>query len=66
MAQETDPEKGLQPVAVGKDAGDARWWFGSLAVIKAAAADTGGQMVDHRGHGAARRRGAAARPSPGG
>ena len=44
MAQETLPNQGLQPVAVGKDEGDARWWFGGLAVIKATAADTGGQM----------------------
>src|ERR687897_1788464 len=45
MVQETMPSQGLQPVAVGKDGGDARWWFGSLAVIKATAADTGGQMA---------------------
>src|SRR5215218_5822564 len=45
MVQETIPSQGLQPVAVGKDEGDARWWFGSLAVIKATAADTGGQMA---------------------
>src|SRR5215203_3440962 len=45
MVQETIPSQGLQPVAVGKEEGDARWWFGSLAVIKATAADTGGQMA---------------------
>ena len=45
MVQETIPSQGLQPVAVGKDGGDARWWFGSLVVIKASAADTGGQMA---------------------
>jgi quercetin dioxygenase-like cupin family protein len=45
MTPETISPQGLQPVAVGKDAGDARWWFGSLAVIKATAADTGGQMA---------------------
>jgi quercetin dioxygenase-like cupin family protein len=45
MSQETIPSQGLQPVAVGKDEGNARWWFGSLAVIKATAADTGGQMA---------------------
>src|SRR5829696_8623873 len=45
MTQETIPSQGLQPVAVDKDGGDARWWFGSLAVIKASVADTGGQMV---------------------
>ena len=35
----------LKPVAVAKDEGQARWWFASLAVIKATAADTGGQMA---------------------
>ena len=45
MAQETMRTQELQPVAVGKDEGDARWWFGSLAVIKASVADTGGQMA---------------------
>lgn len=33
-----------QPLAVRGDEGEARWWFGSLAVIKATAADTGGQV----------------------
>src|SRR5829696_2967538 len=45
MFQETIPSQGLQPVAVAKDEGDARWWFGGLAVIKATAAQTGGQMA---------------------
>ena len=45
MTQETIPAQGLQPVAVAKDEGEARWWFSSLAVIKATAADTGGQMT---------------------
>lgn len=45
MIQETISSQRLQPVAVGKDEGDARWWFGGLAVIKATAADTGGQMA---------------------
>jgi quercetin dioxygenase-like cupin family protein len=31
-------------VAVPSREGEARWWFGSLAVIKATSADTGGQM----------------------
>jgi hypothetical protein len=35
----------LKPVAVAKDEGEARWWFASLAVIKATAVDTGGQMT---------------------
>ena len=34
----------LEPVAVRADEGEARWWFGALAVIRATAADTGGQM----------------------
>ena len=33
------------PMAVAREAGEARWWFGSLAVIKATAADTGGQLT---------------------
>ena len=37
------PQK-LDPVSVASDEGEAWWWFGSLAVIKATAADTGGQM----------------------
>ncbi len=37
--------KSLNPVSVPADEGEARWWFGSLAVIKATAADTGGQMT---------------------
>jgi quercetin dioxygenase-like cupin family protein len=35
----------LQPTAVASGEGEARWWAGSLAVIKASAADTGGQMT---------------------
>ncbi|HUG15336.1 MAG TPA: cupin domain-containing protein [Thermomicrobiales bacterium] len=34
----------LQPVAIAGDAGEARWWFAGLAVIKATAADTGGLL----------------------
>ncbi len=33
------------PLAVAAAEGDARWWFGGLAVIKATAADTGGMMT---------------------
>jgi quercetin dioxygenase-like cupin family protein len=32
-------------MAVARDQGNARWWFGGLAVIKATAADTNGQMT---------------------
>jgi quercetin dioxygenase-like cupin family protein len=45
MKQETTRGKPLVPAAVRSDEGEARWWFGSLAVIKATAADTGGQMT---------------------
>ena len=34
----------MAPVAVSSNEGEARWWFQSLAVIKATGADTGGQM----------------------
>ncbi len=45
MTQDLSRAEMLNPVAVGKDEGEARWWFGSLAVIKATAVDTGGQMT---------------------
>jgi quercetin dioxygenase-like cupin family protein len=45
MKQETTLEQALNPAAVRNDEGEARWWFGSLAVIKTTAADTGGQMT---------------------
>jgi quercetin dioxygenase-like cupin family protein len=35
----------LSPIAVKASGGEARWWFGSLAVVKASAADTGGQLT---------------------
>lgn len=34
-----------QPVVVTAQEGQARWWFSNLAVIKATAADTGGQVT---------------------
>jgi quercetin dioxygenase-like cupin family protein len=34
----------LEPLAVAAGEGEARWWLGMLAEIKATAADTGGQM----------------------
>lgn len=40
--QSTNP---LEPNSVRGDQGDARWWFGSLAVIKATGEDTGGQFT---------------------
>lgn len=38
-------QKALEPIAVHEADGEAWWWFGSLAVIKATAADTGGRMA---------------------
>jgi quercetin dioxygenase-like cupin family protein len=35
----------LDPVSVPSDGGEARWWGGSLTVIKATGADTGGRMA---------------------
>lgn len=35
----------LKPAFVASHEGEARWWVGGLAVIKASAADTGGQMT---------------------
>lgn len=35
----------LRPQVVAANAGDAWWWLNSLAVIKASAASTGGQMA---------------------
>src|SRR3954453_16194826 len=34
----------VQGLAVSGDEGAARWWFGALAVIRATAAETGGQL----------------------
>jgi quercetin dioxygenase-like cupin family protein len=45
MTGQTDQVQALKPVAVRSNEGEARWWFGALAEIKATAADTGGQMT---------------------
>ena len=45
MTQQSNAPQALEPLAVRKDEGEARWWFGALAEIKATAADTGGQMT---------------------
>jgi quercetin dioxygenase-like cupin family protein len=42
MSNETQT---LQPQVVRKGEGEARWWFGGLAELKATAADTGGQLT---------------------
>ncbi len=41
MTQETSAQA-LHPMAVAKGEGEARWWLGNLAVIKARAEDTAG------------------------
>jgi len=45
MTHSLDQAQRLEPIAVRKNEGEARWWFGGLAEIKATAADTGGQMT---------------------
>lgn len=45
MSNSTDQGRLVKPVAIASDEGEARWWFGALAVIKATGADTGGQMT---------------------
>jgi quercetin dioxygenase-like cupin family protein len=35
----------LDPMCVASEDGEARWWSSGLAVVKATAADTGGQMT---------------------
>jgi quercetin dioxygenase-like cupin family protein len=45
MTQEIGDMQALEPLAVRKDEGEARWWFGALAEFKATAADTGGQLT---------------------
>jgi quercetin dioxygenase-like cupin family protein len=44
MAHATD-ENAVQPLAISQNEGEARWWLGALAVIKATAADTGGRLT---------------------
>ena len=45
MTQQTNEAPSLEPLAVRTGEGEARWWFGALAEIKATAADTAGQMT---------------------
>jgi len=45
MTQQSSQASALEALAVRKGEGEARWWFGALAEIKATAADTGGQMT---------------------
>jgi quercetin dioxygenase-like cupin family protein len=45
MTQQTNEARSLEPLAVRTGEGEARWWFGALAEIKATAADTAGQLT---------------------
>jgi mannose-6-phosphate isomerase-like protein (cupin superfamily) len=45
VTEQTMQVEPLKPVAVRADQGEARWWFGGLAVIKTTAAETGGQLT---------------------
>jgi quercetin dioxygenase-like cupin family protein len=45
MIQETLETQALDPMAVSSGEGEARWWSDGLAIIKATAADTAGQMT---------------------
>jgi quercetin dioxygenase-like cupin family protein len=45
MTQQTTQPPALDPIAVPSGEGEARWWSSGLAVVKATAADTGGQMT---------------------
>ena len=44
MTQQTSEVATLDPQVIRRNEGEARWWFGALAEIKATAADTGGLM----------------------
>jgi quercetin dioxygenase-like cupin family protein len=44
MTQHSSQAPALDPLAIRRNEGEARWWFGALAEIKATAADTGGLM----------------------
>ncbi|MEK6277639.1 MAG: quercetin 2,3-dioxygenase [Actinomycetota bacterium] len=45
MTREDSQAEAQKVVAVRSGEGEARWWFGALAVITATAADTGGQLA---------------------
>ena len=44
MAQVSD-ERTVRPMTVANEEGEARWWLGALAIIKATAAETGGDLT---------------------
>lgn len=45
VTEQSNQVKTLEPRAVRRNEGEARWWLGALAEIKATAADTGGLMT---------------------
>ncbi len=45
MTSEATSAHALRPSAVRSDEGEARWWFGQLAVIKTTADDSAGQLT---------------------
>ena len=45
MTSEATSALALKPSAVRSDEGEARWWFGQLAVIKTTADDSAGQLT---------------------
>ena len=45
MTEQTPQMTALAPLAVPSGEGEACWWFGTLAVIKTTAAETGGQLT---------------------
>ena len=53
MTQEAKQSPTLDPVAVSRDEGEARWWFGSLAVTRAHGGTDRWADVARGGHRAA-------------
>jgi quercetin dioxygenase-like cupin family protein len=45
MTNERTSAQALKPIAVRGNEGEARWWFGNLAVIKTTADDSAGQLT---------------------
>ena len=45
MTQQTEISQALAALTVAGDQGEARWWFGALAVMKVTAEDTAGQLA---------------------
>lgn len=45
MTSNAASQHAVKPLLVRSGEGEARWWFGSLAVIKATAGDTAGQLT---------------------